>query len=247
MVEGQFSLVSAADLGITIPDFTEGTEFENLGTTVEVIAQGGTMAVNNVEFGLQQFHFHLPSEHLDAGVSHAMEMHMVWESAAGDVAVVGVYIDVENSDGAAEDVVEEPAETSAEETVVAEETVATEAEAEATAAETEAEVEDTAAATEGEAEATAAARKRSVRTVLRDRAEPAPKAKPAEKKKRAATTLLETVFSSVGAITEPGTVTTTEPLVMSELVDLINAGDLQKYTSPECWPQIRKPTNFAFL
>lgn len=205
MVDGQFSLVSAADLGIAIPDLPEGAEFENLGTTVEVIAQGGTMAFNNVEFGLQQFHFHLPSEHLDAGVSHAMEMHLVWESAAGDVAVVGVYVDVENSDGAAEEVVDQAA---ADEAAVSEETVA------------------------AEAEATAAATKRSVRTAPRDTAKPSPKTSRATKKKRAATTLLETVFSSVGAITEPGTVTTTEPLVMSELVDLINAGNLQKYTGP---------------
>lgn len=203
MVDGQFTLVSSSDLGIAIPDFAEGTEFENLGTTVEVTAQGGTMAFNNVEFALQQFHFHLPSEHLDAGVSHAMEMHMVWESAAGDIAVVGVYVDVENSDGAAE-VAEEPAETVAEE-AVAEET----------------------AAAEAEAEATATAKKRSVRMAARDGTTSAPEAK-ASKNKRAATTLLETVFASVDAIAEPGTGTTTEPLVMSELVDLINAGELQK-------------------
>lgn len=197
MVEGQFSLVAASDLGITIPDFTEGTEFENLGTTVEVIAQGGTMAFNGVDFALQQFHFHLPSEHIDAGRSHAMEMHMVWESAAGDIAVVGVYIDVENSDGA-------------------------EAAAEETATEEAAAAEETAAA---EAEA-AAARKRSVRMAARDRAPSVPRT--AAPKKRAATTLLETVFASVDAIAQPGTVTTTEPLIMSEVVDLLNAGEFQK-------------------
>ena len=182
------------------------------------------MSFNNVEFGLQQFHFHLPSEHLDAGVSHAMEMHMVWESAAGDVAVVGVYIDVENSDGAAEEVVADPAETAVAETNAVEDVVTTETAAEETAPAEEAAGTEAAAT---EAEATAAARKRSVRTVLRDRAVSAPNVKPA-KKKRAATTLLETVFSSVDAISQPGTVTTTQPLVMSELVGLLNAGDLQK-------------------
>lgn len=203
MVDGQFVLVAASDLGIDIPDFAEGTEFENLGTTVEVVAQGGTMTFSGVDFVLQQFHFHLPSEHFDAGVSHAMEMHMVWESGAGDIAVVGVYIDVDNSYGV-EEVAVEPAETAVEETAVAEET----------------------ATTEAAAEPTAAARKRSVRMAERDATVPAPKA--TASKKRAAMPLLETVFSSVGAIAEPGTVTTTEPLVMSELVDLINAGELQK-------------------
>ena len=126
-----------------------------------------------------------------------MEMHMVWESAAGDIAVVGVYIDVENSDGA-------------------------EAAAEETATEEAAATEETAAA---EAEA-AAARKRSVRMAARDRAPSVPRT--AAPKKRAATTLLETVFASVDAIAQPGTVTTTEPLIMSEVVDLLNAGEFQK-------------------
>lgn len=164
------------------------------------------MSVNHVEFGLQQFHFHLPSEHLDDGVSHAMEMHMVWESAAGDVAVVGVYIDVENSDSATEEVVQDPAEIAAGKAAVA---------------------------SEAEAGATTPARKRSIRAFRRDRAESALKAEPAKKKKRAATTLLETVFSSIDAITKPGTVTTTEPLVMSELVDLINSGEFQRWAIPQ--------------
>ena len=200
MVDGQFTLVAASDLGIAIPDFAEGTEFENLGTNVEVVAQGGTMSFNSIDFALQQFHFHLPSEHLDAGVSHAMEMHMVWESVAGDIAVVGLYIDVEGSESAADDVVEEPAVIVTEEAAVPAETAAAETEA--------------------------AVKKRSVRMAARDTATSESKTNAPEK--RAATTLLETVFASVDAIAVPGTVTTTEPLVMSELVDLINAGDLQK-------------------
>ncbi|KAI2462926.1 carbonic anhydrase [Annulohypoxylon bovei var. microspora] len=51
-------------------------------------------------------------------------------------------------------------------------------------------------------------------------------------------TLLETIFSSVGEIATPGTSTTTKPLVMSELVDLLKAGNLQRYTgsltTPPC-------------
>jgi len=180
MTEGQFQLVPASAIGLQIPDFTEGTEFENLGTTVEVVAKGGTMAVNGVQFNLQQFHFHLPSEHLDNGTSRAMEMHMVWESAQGQIAVVGVYIDVENANGGA--VAAPPA-----------------------------------------ANETAATEKRSAKMDPRYKREAEPKVA-----KRATTTLLETVFSSVGAITQPGTKTETEPLVMSEIVDIINAGDLQK-------------------
>ena len=71
MVPGVFTLVSTSDLALEIPDFLEGTEFENLGTTVEVIAKGGTMSFGGIAYSLKQFHFHLPSEHLDNGTSIA--------------------------------------------------------------------------------------------------------------------------------------------------------------------------------
>ena len=214
MVDGQFTLVPAETLNITIPDMTAGAEFENLGTTVEVIAQGGTMSVDNTEFALQQCHFHLPSEHLEDGVSHAMEMHMVWESEAGDVAVIGVYIDVEGTlDDGKE--AEEPVES-----VVEEAPSATESDTSGTKVVTTAEPEAT----------TAAGGKRSVRMAPRDGVPQNLEVKPMKsaKAKRAATTFLETLFSSVGDIAKPGTVTATKPLVLSEVVELLNAGDLQK-------------------
>jgi carbonic anhydrase len=71
MVDGVFRRVSAAGLNIKIPDMRQGTELENLGTTVEVIAKGGTMSLGNSTYTLKQFHFHLPSEHLDNGTSMA--------------------------------------------------------------------------------------------------------------------------------------------------------------------------------
>lgn len=72
MVDSVFTLVPSSELAITIPDFPEGTEFENLGTTVEIIGRpGGTLQVNGKTFEFQQAHFHLPSEHLDNGTSRA--------------------------------------------------------------------------------------------------------------------------------------------------------------------------------
>lgn len=71
MVDGVFSLLQGSDVQLTVNDMPDGAEFENLGTTVEVITQGGSLAVAGKTFELQQFHFHLPSEHLDNGTSQA--------------------------------------------------------------------------------------------------------------------------------------------------------------------------------
>ncbi|KAK3988027.1 alpha carbonic anhydrase [Cladorrhinum sp. PSN332] len=94
MVDSVFDVISAADVTFEVNDMPDGAEFENLGTTVEVITQGGRLVLDNKEFALQQFHFHLPSEHLDNGTSQAMEMHMVHQAEDGQIAVVGVYINI---------------------------------------------------------------------------------------------------------------------------------------------------------
>ncbi|KAI5456737.1 alpha carbonic anhydrase [Mariannaea sp. PMI_226] len=93
MVSESFTMIPGSELNIKIPDYKEGAEFENLGTTVEVISEGGTISVGDVEYSLKQFHFHLPSEHLNNGTSMAMEMHMVWQNEAKQIAVIGVYIE----------------------------------------------------------------------------------------------------------------------------------------------------------
>ncbi|KAK4185759.1 alpha carbonic anhydrase [Podospora australis] len=94
MVANVFEVIPASDVTIEVNDMPDGADFENLGSTVEVITQGGTLAFDGKTFELQQFHFHLPSEHLDNGTSQAMEMHMVWQSAAAEIAVVGLYINI---------------------------------------------------------------------------------------------------------------------------------------------------------
>lgn len=78
MVDGVFQMVSATDLKLEIPDFAEGTEFENLGTTVEIIAQGGSLLIANMTYEFKQAHFHLPSEHLDNGTSIASKILFLW-------------------------------------------------------------------------------------------------------------------------------------------------------------------------
>lgn len=50
--------------------------------------------------------------------------------------------------------------------------------------------------------------------------------------------LLETVFASVGDISSPGSQTTTAPLILAEVVDLVRAGSFRSYrgslTTPPC-------------
>lgn len=96
MVEGHFNMMGGGSVGLTVPDVPEGAEFENLGTTVEVVMEGlggGITLGDGTAYNLSQFHFHHPSEHIDNGVSMPMEMHMVFQSEDNQVAVVGVYID----------------------------------------------------------------------------------------------------------------------------------------------------------
>lgn len=97
MVSSSFKIVPGDSLNLKIADMEAGAEFVNLGTTVEVKPEGGnggTMTVDGTQYTMRQFHFHLPSEHLDAGTQRAMEMHMVFESSDSQLAVIGTYIDV---------------------------------------------------------------------------------------------------------------------------------------------------------
>lgn len=97
MVEGQFTLVEGSSLSLEIPDQPNGVEFENLGTTVEAIMEGlgGKLELDGTEFELKQFHVHHPSEHLDDGLSAAMEVHHVFQSTDGQIAVIGAYVEVD--------------------------------------------------------------------------------------------------------------------------------------------------------
>ncbi|KAF7539130.1 hypothetical protein G7Z17_g12482 [Cylindrodendrum hubeiense] len=173
MISESFTMVPGSELAITIPDFEAGAEFENLGTTVEVIAEeGATLTVGETTYTLKQFHFHLPSEHLDNGTSMAMEMHMVWQSEASELAVIGVYVDIADANAA------------------------------------------------------------------RIKAKKSKKSKGIYAKATTASTLLETVLGSVDKISTPGSTITTEPLIMSEVVNLLSAGSFKSYsgslTTPPC-------------
>lgn len=55
---------------------------------------GSCEIVAGKRYELQQFHFHSPSEHTVNGRHYPMEMHLVHKSADGQVAVVGVLLEM---------------------------------------------------------------------------------------------------------------------------------------------------------
>lgn len=65
----------------------------NNGHTIQVNYQpGSTLTINGDTYKLLQFHFHTPSEHNIAGDAAPMEMHLVHQNDAGQLAVVGVML-----------------------------------------------------------------------------------------------------------------------------------------------------------
>lgn len=70
-------------------------EIENTGHVIEVpCAPGSTLVLGDDTYDLVQFHFHVPSEHAMAGRRSSMELHLVHQNLLGDVAVVGVLVEV---------------------------------------------------------------------------------------------------------------------------------------------------------
>lgn len=65
----------------------------NNGHTIQVnTAPGSLMVIGETGYELLQFHFHHPAEHLLSGKAAAMECHFVHRSAAGALAVAGVFL-----------------------------------------------------------------------------------------------------------------------------------------------------------
>ena len=72
---------------------TAGVVVDN-GHTVQVsVENAGGITLGDIEYTLLQFHFHAASEHTINGRQAPMEVHFVHQSAAGDLAVIGVMIE----------------------------------------------------------------------------------------------------------------------------------------------------------
>ncbi len=64
------------------------------GHTIQVnYDKGETFQIGNESYELRQYHFHSPSEHTVNGRHYPMEMHLVHESKAAKLAVIGVLIE----------------------------------------------------------------------------------------------------------------------------------------------------------
>ncbi len=67
----------------------------NNGHTIQVNSDGhSTAVIDGKEFTLLQFHFHEGSEHTVDGKQHPMEVHLVHQSEVGELAVIGVFMDI---------------------------------------------------------------------------------------------------------------------------------------------------------
>ncbi|KAK6535348.1 hypothetical protein TWF694_001810 [Orbilia ellipsospora] len=74
----------------------EGYDFNNTGHTVECYYAGEKATLGGVEYELQRFHFHTPSEHRLNNQWYPLEAHFVHAGVAdpNTIAVVGIFFDV---------------------------------------------------------------------------------------------------------------------------------------------------------
>ncbi len=73
---------------------------ENNGHTIEAnpVTSGNKILIDGTSYALQQFHFHIPSEHQFKGKAFDMEMHLVHKNQAGNLAVIAVFMTVSEND-----------------------------------------------------------------------------------------------------------------------------------------------------
>lgn len=82
----------AAELGpIRLEYLGQTSTVTNNGHTLQVaVPPGSALVAEGQRFELLQFHLHSPSEHHIDGEAFPLELHLVHQNAAGDLAVVGI-------------------------------------------------------------------------------------------------------------------------------------------------------------
>ena len=87
--------ISAGGGGLEIQWQPAAGEVVDNGHTIQVnIDAGSSITLQGRQFSLLQFHFHLPSEHTVDGEEYPLEVHFVHQAEEGDLAVIGVFMDV---------------------------------------------------------------------------------------------------------------------------------------------------------
>lgn len=68
--------------------------------------EDNSIRLNNDTYVLKQFHYHTPSEHQFGGQSYPGEIHFVHANSQGNLAVIGVMLDIGNSSEALRPLIE---------------------------------------------------------------------------------------------------------------------------------------------
>ncbi|UKZ81812.1 hypothetical protein TrVFT333_009586 [Trichoderma virens FT-333] len=92
-LDSSISTVHGSSITFKVDSYPFGSEFENLGTTVEVPVNGSLVS-DGKTYKLAQFHFHTPSEHRVDLKYFPMEVHFVFSAADKSTAVVAFLIDL---------------------------------------------------------------------------------------------------------------------------------------------------------
>ena len=71
--------IQGSDLAFEIESYPNSTDFINIGSQVEVIANG-TLCLDSTEYMLMQFHFHTLSEYLLDREFHSLKAHFVFQA-----------------------------------------------------------------------------------------------------------------------------------------------------------------------
>ena len=106
-------LQSPIDIAIETINYVDAEEFPvieidyqpsainvvNNGHTIQInYDEGSTLTIDDVVYNLLQFHFHTPSEHTIQGQSFPLEMHLVHANEDGELAVLGIIMEVSNGE-----------------------------------------------------------------------------------------------------------------------------------------------------
>ncbi|KAI9676280.1 MAG: hypothetical protein M1829_003109 [Trizodia sp. TS-e1964] len=95
-IDSSIKILPASDRPVLNYPDVKSAEFENLGSTVEIVAKGTMKLADGSVYNLAQFHFHTPSEHRINEEYYPVEVHFVHQGAADptQIAVIAILLDI---------------------------------------------------------------------------------------------------------------------------------------------------------